>query len=80
MGLGKPEIYQKEDVMTNGWLRGRGEGGVNQEGGVGHPDRHLDERCLADWISKDGVPRRLHAGELVSSHGAIHQTPHPALA
>lgn len=53
--------------MTNGWLWGRGEGDVNQEGGVGHPDRHLDERCLdSDWISKDGVPRRLQAGEPVS--------------
>lgn len=34
----------------------------------------------SDWISKDGVARRLHAGELVSSHGAIRQTPHPTLA
>ena len=41
------ESYQKKDVMTKGWVLGRGEGDVNQEGGVGHPDRHLDERYLA---------------------------------
>lgn len=33
--------------MTNGWLRGRGEGDVNQEGGARCPDPHLDERHLA---------------------------------
>lgn len=32
--------------MIKGWVLGRGEGDVNQEGGVGYLDRYLDERYL----------------------------------
>lgn len=66
--------------MTNGWLRGRGEGDVNQEGGAGCPDRHLDERHLAlTGLARMGSPEGCTQRSW-SRHGVIHQTPHPALA